>query len=622
IEAARRAELTTGPVPIVPAPVLPVVAASEPAVMTAPRRTTGPMAVAKELVIPPLAPEPARRPRRSMSELIESASGPIASVAGSELELDGNVDVAAVIARARALAGDGAGLDAELEALIGGAAAPVAGAIDAGAIDAGVIDAGSIDAVSAALARQLGGTAVRKDRGEGWAPPPATIAAESEAVAAVIEPVATEPEPARGIEQLEPPSVAHVEPAAAVATEPAVSEPAASEPAASESAASQPAASEPAASEPAAAAESIELDAEELDAAPARSSAPPHVEHVSTEPVATIEPIHTLSELDLEDAEHTEMGGAPVDPKLAEPEPALEPAPDDDLSSASSLGISVEAVSALHAAAPDEPAPRREDSGAEPLDLSLDEFDDFEIIAEASADDEDLLAAHGEREVSQSGAPLRAQTATGDEVVGEIDAAPIERPSDADFASRLALDDDDDPYDGLYAPSAKRAPHDVFDGGHADPLLDSAGHALAAFDTSDEPLDDPAPPRRSRHPSGDERRIVQPIFDPEPSSSYTLAGIPPSSELDLGPAIRDRAAPRPTKLPPPSRERVPTASLPPLYGGPVEDDELENALEALDVELDDLAIPQAPPARRPPMPTGRKLRPITDDGLEIDLEDE
>ncbi|HET9624957.1 MAG TPA: hypothetical protein VFP84_26500, partial [Kofleriaceae bacterium] len=61
IEAARRAELTTGPVPIVPPPVavpvpvpvpgpmVPVVPPPEPAILTAPRRTTGPMAVAKEL---------------------------------------------------------------------------------------------------------------------------------------------------------------------------------------------------------------------------------------------------------------------------------------------------------------------------------------------------------------------------------------------------------------------------------------------------------------------------------------------------------------------------------------------------------------------------------------------
>ena len=73
---------------------------------------------------------------------------------------------------------------------------------------------------------------------------------------------------------------------------------------------------------------------------------------------------------------------------------------------------------------------------------------------------------------------------------------------------------------------------------------------------------------------------------------------------------------------PPSR--VP-AQLPSLYGGAVEDDELENALEALDVELDDLAIPQAPaPARRGVLPPAQRSGPhvVTDDGLEIDFDEE
>jgi len=167
-----------------------------------------------------------------------------------------------------------------------------------------------------------------------------------------------------------------------------------------------------------------------------------------------------------------------------------------------------------------------------------------------------------------------------DDLTSELDDpsdAPLERPSDSDFAARLDLGDDSD----LYAAAPAR------------------------------PLS-----------GGDDRRIVQPIFDPEPTGSYTLAGIPPSSELDIGPVIRDRAAPRPTKLPPPSREPVGgrgTAQLPSLYGGAVEDDELEHALGALDVELDDLAIAQAPPTRRA---TPGQPHATSEDGFEIELDDD
>src|SRR5439155_19537180 len=81
-------------------------------------------------------------------------SGPLAAL--PELD-DARVDLAKVIARARALAqAAGAGdLDDQLSALRDGSAAPV--------------DI-SVEAASAELARQLGGTNVAKR--ERWAPPP------------------------------------------------------------------------------------------------------------------------------------------------------------------------------------------------------------------------------------------------------------------------------------------------------------------------------------------------------------------------------------------------------------------------------------------------------------------
>src|SRR6185436_9441166 len=95
--------------------------------------------------------------RVAVNEIIESASGPVASVAVGVPGLDDDVDVAAALARARSLAGTSP--DAELDALAEAAAAP---------------REISIEAASAELARQLGGHAVRRDRSARWAPPPAT----------------------------------------------------------------------------------------------------------------------------------------------------------------------------------------------------------------------------------------------------------------------------------------------------------------------------------------------------------------------------------------------------------------------------------------------------------------
>src|SRR6185295_10660142 len=97
-------------------------------------------------------------------------SGPTAAAVPG---LDEDVDIAATIARARALAGGSP--DAELDALCEAAAAPIEI---------------SIDAASAELARQLGGSPVRRDRSAGWAPPPATTSsspAAAEEVAPAVE---------------------------------------------------------------------------------------------------------------------------------------------------------------------------------------------------------------------------------------------------------------------------------------------------------------------------------------------------------------------------------------------------------------------------------------------------
>ena len=88
-----------------------------------------------------------------------------AGSAGPLPGLDEDVDVAAVLARARLLAGGD--LDGELEALRESDAAPLG------------ID---IEAASAALARQLGGAPVRRDRSTHWATPPAIAIVPAEVV--------------------------------------------------------------------------------------------------------------------------------------------------------------------------------------------------------------------------------------------------------------------------------------------------------------------------------------------------------------------------------------------------------------------------------------------------------
>lgn len=640
IDAARRAEgesggrdLATGPVPVVvpaaasrpvaQAPVVPVVPVAVPvapaatapieaapgeALLTAPRRTTGPVAIAHTLAIAPLPPEPARRRRIAVSEVIERASGPVASVTVALPGLDDDVDLAAALARARALAGGA--LEAELEALCEVAAAPLEI---------------SIDVASAELARQLGGPAVRRDPTAGWAPPPATRVA--------LPPDQLEPDP--------PPApgsafTADAVPSAVADAEPLYAEPIHAGPSHAEAGyveaghagAAHPEAGyaeaglPPAAVPPpdpdgsAAFAAIAELDTEapgpgdpddpggagQADSDPGapgsgerrpRSFGPPHVEQIRTEPSGPVgfEPraadpgvAAALAELDAD--EHTEMGEIPVDGG------GFEPPSDDDAAGAGTLDPEDRARGAV--AAPAEPGGDSED----------DEFDGFEILAEADADDEDLLASDGEHDASRR-RELRERSSTGGG-----------RPSEPDFAAQLDLGDESDLYIAMQADEFSAhhvidALNDELTGEHgagragaagdpglADPhlaphLASSAGAALAMFDTGDEALDATLdPPGRP-----DARRIVQPIFEPEPSSSFTLAAIP-SDSLDLEgfpalpPEPRARAARPPVAEPRPA-PAILRRPAPSLHGGPVEDHELEHALEALDVDLDDLSGSQA-----------------------------
>jgi len=167
VDAARRREMPSEPA--TPQPTAPPPAMPEPEpTFTAPRRASGPIAVAKladdagpapqASLVPaptPLAPEPSRRHvRRGVDELIASASSAIhADLFGG----DDEVDVKSVLARARTLAG-GHDLDAELDALRESISAPIEI---------------SVEAASAELARALGGAPVSRKNRSAWAPPPA-----------------------------------------------------------------------------------------------------------------------------------------------------------------------------------------------------------------------------------------------------------------------------------------------------------------------------------------------------------------------------------------------------------------------------------------------------------------
>ena len=655
---------------------------------TAPRRTTGPVTIPKAVAIEPLPAEAPRRRRRLVSEVIESASGPITAGAKSAgfPGIDDEVDVGRVLARARSFAtGD---LDQELELLRDQQAAPRLEI--------------TIEAASAELARQLGGAAVRKDKSQRWAPPP-SVTTEAEA------------EPAEAV----------VAPAEAKHEEPAVEEPAAEEPAAEEPAAEEPAVADeldegiierdeedlahlrfgdeqprafapvsldPIIPEPRRAPEPAERwDGDHADAAAAYVDPHPAADEHVVDDGQIADEIHQLGEADDDDdeLEHTHIGAGLIDPHtldepLAAPDPVehavlsaqLDPQLADDLGfgaeadavnrdRALSVGGAYDSaiVEELVDAAPTyDPSYAHAHGGqramplpdeptvAAPLDAVLavlpdeepdeepgEEIDDFEIIAEADAEDADLLAVDGEAEHAASGVfalPV-AEVGTG---------APAPQRGVTDFAARLDLGDDSDLYPRTPEPG-------FYERGASDPRELSAGHALAA-------LDEEYAPRRARAPSAPSSGVPRSPYErdgdepaPERGGSGPHAGSSPLHEFDQSDVIaippelrRDHksraAAARATAAPVVLRSATSmAASAARARAGGADDYDLETALEALDVDLDDLSIPIAPPephreapkpargAGRPlrtsaPTPSGRAPRPQSDDGVLIDFDDD
>jgi hypothetical protein len=228
---------------------------------------------------------------------------------------------------------------------------------------------------------------------------------------------------------------------------------------------------------------------------------------------------------------------------------------------------------------------------------------------------------------------------------------------ESDFAMRLDLPDDDEPPDA-YVPQA----HDAVPQHQA--LAASAGHALAGFEGEedgsqsftfaeapqpqgvdfDEPHSNFAAPNRfdqsdviarrrapSRVPAPDPGESNDALATPSYDEPYVLRGPPPQVSWDEN-SQRNRWQEAPLPTPQPSEEI-----------------DLESALEALDVDLDDLSTPHGPTemprsqsnrrnAIRPPsssqmpetepkrkstrIPRGRAPRASTEDGVLIDFDDE
>jgi hypothetical protein len=649
IDAARRAEVVETQVKdtasaAVPAPVPPTESGPSEGLLTSPRRQSGPIAIARLNVVEALAPEAPRRKRPAIHEVIESASGPIVSVV-SVPGLDEDIDVGAVLARARALAGGD--LDAELDALREVAAAPLEV---------------SIEAASAELARQLGGKAVsKKDRSARWAPPPevaAPVVAKQPALIVQSDPaieVPREPEPVAEVvlaspdTAVESPAPQPTFPAAPTFVDDEDSAPVHAAPMTTAELRTDPA--------------NVPLIHDDVDPAAfeERESSANEVE-----PDQIADEIHQLEEDDFEEVEHTQIGAGPeVDAEAeADPDPSFqqhafhtEPAvaealersldaqladaeaeaDEDDMGISGAYQLPQEQPPVQLAAAPLHLDDVPEEAAPEDGDEELEEIDEFEILAEADEQDADLLASHGEAdasgdhelEIPRARAPREPE--------------PEPRPSISDFVSRLDLSDE---FEAAPEPEPDNAR--PFSGRHAsfselDHRLDqSAGHALAGFEEPEQrsAFDEPA--------SYDERPSAN-LDDLDADSNYTVAerSPPPADIFDAphtgfaGHAAYDPDAPPQTPYSAisarkrsfdqsdvddsgvPHTLRGPKPTAPP---GPQPGDDgydLETALEALDVDLDDLSVPHERPATKPPRPNTKiPKRATTSDGVLIEFDDE
>jgi len=440
LEAAKRADMDTAPradaaaivreatATVAETPRAPRRATTPPeALLTAPRPPSGPLAVQRSIVdrpsAPMLAPEAPRAKRPRLADVIAKAGELSGSAFASEKvpELDDHVDVAKALARARALAGS-SDLDAELAALRESSAAPLAEI--------------SVEAASAELARQLGGAAIGK-RMRGQSAPisapvtalgtaevttvpapaddaprefkrPVTSSAEMDQLAAeaAASIAATRGEGVIAVERTdEPPAMIEapkpVEPHEAVTRIAEVHEALR----APELPAPEPVRERRGTAPPAMIVEDPELSSFEraLDAARV------HTGVAAPAPAADDEDIAELDPDDIEElpGESTQVGQHP-DPTLGVA-PHVELADSLDRHLDEAEGDVNELASSIQAAAQQYEAelaqvPEAHAEEAPADDFAEEEISDLDVLAEADADDADLLTSNAERD-SQDAAP-------------------------------------------------------------------------------------------------------------------------------------------------------------------------------------------------------------------------
>jgi hypothetical protein len=613
----------------------PIAVAKEPSRPTAAplmtsARDSGPISREVSRSVPMLAPEAPRTKRPRVADLIAKAnelSGPLAAMSVPGLEE--HVDVEAVLARARALAA-GTDLEGELASLRDSAAAPIEI---------------SIDAASAELARQLGGVAIAKrDKSARWAPPPAVetrpspspveespfadkTRAETElgaasVIAAVID---------KAVEAASPPDPAPIE-------EPAHIE----EPPQEVSDAPQ-AMSE----EPHAIGERPMLIDDNADPS-SFERAFSEAERLNTGDIEAIE------EDDLEDhGESTQIGAMPVDPNaffghgqatMPDGGEQLADGIDRQLDEAEAEA-NADVAQAFQAE-----YPYSQETPREPYSADDEEVGEGDVLAEADEDDADLLGADGEGDASREHEAYQDPVPQAyEEPVPEAIPEPVHAQHVADSLENVELPDDlpPDEFDAEAAAEFDRESAAEFDrelrreSEHGIPAQQpedkyeerpSVSDFAARLDLGDDddlPNDEPAPPPvqypRARRPSTD--------YPDPPSSSYTFAEQFPEAALHPHSSTLDRVLSEaegeefdephsygsaPPQPPEPLPYEPPTAQ-PRAFDEmqapkrPTADD-LEDALQALDVDLGDIERERV---RRPsasgqrPLPGLPIQRPVT-----------
>jgi hypothetical protein len=627
-EAARRSEVETQPRADTSGIVKDAMNqfASAPvsdSLLTAPR-DSGPI---KAVVA--LSPEAPRAKRPRVADLIAKASelsGPLSAV--QVPGLDEQVDVEAVLARARALAA-GTDLEGELASLRDSAAAPIEI---------------SIDAASAELARQLGGVAIAKrDKSARWAPPPAVetkpspppveesqfadkTRAETElgaasVIAAVID---------KAVEAAPPPDPAPIEEPAHVEEEP---------PQATSDDAPHMIGERPML---------IDDNADPSSFERAFSEA----ERLNTGD------LEALDEDDIEDhGESTQIGAMPVDPNaffghgqatMPDGGEQLADGIDRQLDEAEAEA-DADVSQGFRAEYPYSQEPPQEYAEND------EEVGEGDVLAEADEGDADLLGADGEGDASreheayQDPAPQAYEEPAAqayEEPVPEAIPEPVHAQHVADSLANVELPDDlpPDEFDAEAAAEFDRESAAEFDrelrreSEHGIPAQQpedkyeerpSVSDFAARLDLGDDddlPNDEPAPPPvqypRARRPSTD--------YPDPPSSSYTFAEQFPEAALHPHSSTLDRVLSEAegeefdephsygSAPPQPMHYEAPTAqprSLDEMEAPkrPTADD-LEDALQALDVDLGDIERERV---RRPsasgqrPLPGLPIQRPVT-----------